>query len=144
MKKYLSRILCLLMALTLVFCFTACLSSGKDDDDGDKNEVSIFGQKDNDPIVGTYQFLKMTYGDQTITRATIEASANGRNVDDYFYLKINANGTGVLCSGDEPSEMEYDDTHIWPVEAPDEKAEYTFKNGKFTISADGYVFEFKK
>ncbi len=141
MKKYLSRILCLLLVLSVVFCFAACLSSSKDDDNDDK---SSSGKKDSNSIVGTYKFQEMSYGDRTITRADLEASADGRDVDEYFYLKVNSDGTALLCSGDEPSEMEYDDSYIWPVESPDEEAEYTFKNGKFTIEADGYIFVFKK
>jgi len=135
MKKYLSRILCLLMALALVFCFAACASD--DDDDGEKKSSS--GKTSS--VAGTYYFYEMTMDGETIDRDFFEEY--GRDYKE-IYLKLNADGTGTLNSGEGDQEMEWEDGSIWPTSDPDDVAEMTVSGGKITLESDGMVMVFKK
>ena len=136
MKK-LTKILCLLMAICMMLCFTAC-----DEDDDDK--------KSSKSIAGTYQFYEMTQDGETITKADLEEQleaagmADAIDMDEFCYLELNKDGTGTLILMGEEMEMEYDDEYIWPVDEADEKVEYTFKNGKLTMEQDGTELVFKK
>ena len=138
MKK-LTKILCLLMAICMMLCFTAC-----DEDDDDK--------KSSKSIAGTYQFYEMTQDGETINAAAMEeylemyAEYMGEDLDmdEFCSLKLNKDGTGTLIVMGEEMEMEYDDEYIWPEGEEDEKVEYTFKNGKLTMEQDGAELIFKK
>lgn len=137
MKK-LTKILCLLMALCMMLCFTAC-----DEDDDDKGSKSI---------AGTYQFYEMTQDGETIDAEAMEETlemyaeymGEDMTMEEFCSLKLNKDGTGTLVLMGEEMEMEYDDEYIWPVDEADEKVEYTFKNGKLTMAQDGAELIFKK
>ena len=87
MKK-LTKILCLLMALCMMLCFTAC-----DEDDDDKGSKSI---------AGTYQFYEMTQDGETITKADLEEQREAAGMadefdrDEFCYRELNKDGTGTL------------------------------------------------
>lgn len=134
MKKYLSKILCLLMALALVFCFAACVSESDDDDDGS-------GSTGGSSITGTYYIYEMEMNGTVYDRDWMEE--NGKDYKE-IYLKLKSNGTGVLNTGDEEEDMEWDEEYIWPEGNKDEAAEYTYSNGKLTLEADGIKMVFKK
>ena len=127
MKK-LTKILCLLMAICMMLCFTAC-----DEDDDKKSSKSM---------AGTYQFYEMTQDGETITKDDLAAYVD--DIDEFCYLELNKDGTGTLVLMGEEMEMEYDDEYIWPEGEEDEKVEYTFKNGKLTMEQDGPERVFKK
>lgn len=131
MKKFMRGMICLLLALCMMMCFAAC---DKDDDDDDK--------KSSKSVAGTYQFYEMTQDGVTYTADDIEEM--GMDLDEFCILELNKDGTGTLVMMGEEMEMEYDDDYIWPVDKEDEKVEYTYKSGKFTMEQDGAVLIFKK
>lgn len=142
MKKYLRSILCLVLALCMAMCFVAC--DEKDDDDDDKESSKS--------VAGTYQFYEMTQDGETITMADLEEQLEEYaeymeeeiDMDEFCTLILKKDGTGTLVLMGEEMEMEYDDECIWPVDEADDKVEYTFKNGKFTMEQDGMKLVFKK
>ena len=139
MKKFMRGMICLMLALCMVMCFAAC---EKDDDD----------KKSDKSVAGTYQFYEMTQDGETITMADLEEQLEQYaeymdeeiDMDEFCVLKLNKDGTGKLILMGEEMEMEYDDEYIWPVDDADEKVEYTFKSGKFTMEQDGMKLVFKK
>lgn len=136
MKKYLRGILCLVLALCMAMCFVACDDSDEDEDD----------------VVGTYYFYEMEQDGETITAADLEEQLESYaeymeeeiSMSDFFYMELKKNGTGVLCMMGEEMEMEWDEDFIWPEGEEDEKVEYTFKNGKFTMEQDDTKIVLKK
>ena len=142
MKKFLRSILCLVLALCMVMCFAACSDNDRDDDD----------EEEEDSIVGTYQFYEMTQDGETISRADLEEELEAYaeymeeeiDMDEFCYLKLKKDGTGMLCMMGEEMDMEYDDDYIWPVGEEDDKVEYTFRKGKITMEQDDSELIFKK
>ena len=137
MKKFMRGMICLMLALCMVMCFAAC---EKDEDD----------KKSSKSVAGTYQFYEMTQDGETITMADLEEQLDAAgmageiDMDEFCYLELDKDGTGILVLMGEEMEMEYDDEYIWPVDEADEKVEYTFKSGKLTMEQDGMKLVFKK
>ena len=115
MKKF----LCIALALMLVVARAACDS-------------------DSDSIVGKYYFQEMVLGENVTKRE--DAAAQGmteEQLDAILFFEITAEGKGILTSNGTTAEMEFDSNSIWPVEDPDEKAEFSLVNGVATIYLPG-------
>lgn len=129
MKKYLRSILCLLLALSVVFCFAAC--SDKDEDEDDDEEVTA---------AGNYVFQSMTSEGITVDADGLE-TALGLSADEVFII-LNKDGTGTLCFGDEVEELEWDEEEI--TDSTGEVFSYTLKDGLLTLESDDMEMTFKK
>lgn len=135
MKKYLRSILCLLMALSVVFCFAACSDNGKDDED------------DEDEIAGTYVFHSCTYDGETATVEDMEEMAEyyDLDLDEFLSLTLDEDGTGTITLMGEDEDIEWDeDGTMWPEGDEDDTVDFKVKNGKLTLEIEGYEYVFKK
>jgi len=132
MKKYLSRILCLLMALALVFCFAACVSD-KDSKEAEKGETES-------SVAGTYMLDSMEYEGEKMTAEDLE---NAGYVLEDFFIILNKDGTGTLCTDGSAEELEWNEDEIIDP-ATDEAYPYTLKGDKLTVEIEGAEMTFKK
>ena len=120
----LGRILvAVLLVLSLTLCLAAC---------GDKEKGSS--------IAGKYNFYSMTYDGETMTADDL--AELGTNVE--MYLRLNADGTGIMYSEGESVDMAYANGQIWSVDEPDEKVDFTVKGNTLTMEQEGMVMTFKK
>lgn len=132
MKKYLRSILCLLMALSVVFCFAACGGKNEDDEDEeDEEEVTI---------AGNYAFHSMTSEGITVDAEGLE-TAMGISADEVFII-LNKDGTGSLCFGTEVDEIEWNEEEI--TDSSGEAVSYTLEDDLLTLEVDGVEMTFKK
>lgn len=119
MKRTLSMILGLALIMGMLVCFSGC---------------TLF-------TAGKYYIYKMTMDGETITRDDMEDM--GVDYKD-FYLDLDSDGTGVLCSNGSEQDMEWDEDEIWPEGDKDEAAEYEVKGSKLILEQDGMEMVFKK
>ena len=131
MKKYLHSVLCLLLAVCIVMCFAAC---------DNKNDQTTKA------MAGTYKFQEMSRDGVTVTVEDLQEVAEyyELDMDEFCYLTLNEDGTGVLCLMGQAADMVYDDTCIWAVGEEGEKIEYAFENSTFTLEYSGAKLIFKK
>ena len=131
MKKFLRSILCLMLALSVVFCFAAC-SSTNDDDEEDEDDLS-----------GTYIVYKFTYDGESYTAAEMEDLLD-MDLEDVGCLELKKNGTGTLTIMEESQDIEWDEDKIWPEGDEDDCIYIDIDGDKITIEIDGDEMVFKK
>ena len=120
----LGRILvAVLLVLSLTLCLAAC---------GDKEKSG--------GIAGKYNFYSMSYEGETVTAKDLAALGEEMNM----YIRLNADGTGVMVTEGESEDMAYGNGKIWSVDEPDEKVDFTVKGNTLTMEQDGMVMTFKK
>jgi len=129
MKKYLRSILCLLMALSVVFCFAAC--SDKEDDEDEEDEGSS--------IAGTYVLDSMESDGEEMTAEDLEDVGIS---PEAFYIVLDEDGTGTSCIEGDEEEIEWDDEEL--TDSTGESVSYTVKGSKLTIEIEGMTMTFKK
>ena len=126
MKKILSSVLAILLIASLALGIAGCdlLSS----------------------VAGTYYFEEMTQDGETVAREDLEYAAelSGMDLNEFLYLQLNDDGTGVMSMMGEEMEMAYEDGKIWPVGDEDEKIPFTVKGNTLTIEQDDMKMVFKK
>lgn len=114
MKKFLSRILCAAMILSLALSLAAC------------------------GVSGTYILKEVSYGG-----ITMDAEEMGFDSEE-FYIELAANGTAVFCYGGEEEDMEWKDGEIWPEDDEDSKVDFEVEDGELTIEVEGVEMIFVK
>ena len=134
MKKILSIVLAILLIASLALGIAGCdlLSS----------VVPALGNS----VAGTYYFEEMTQDGETVAREDLEYAAelSGMDLNEFLYLQLNDDGTGVMSMMGEEMEMAYEDGKIWPVGDEDEKIPFTVKGNTLTIEQDDMKMVFKK
>ena len=131
------KILCIALALILMLSLSAC------------NVVGIFTRllmSSTESAVGTYRVTRMEMGGETLDRADIaeQIGVSEDELDDYILLVITEEGSALLTLAGIENEMSYDDSSIWPLEYPDEKADFSLRNGKAIIAPETYTLTFEK
>ncbi len=121
MKKVLSIVLTVALMLTLVACFAGC---------GKKGGIS-----------GKWKLDYMEQGEMKLSISDLE-KMSGEKVE--FYLELKADGTGVMNSMGEKTDMAYGDGQIWPAEDPSDKVPYKLSGNTLTLEQDGMKLVFKK
>lgn len=160
MKQFFSRILCLLLALSLIFCFAACSSkndqkekeekttqkSEKEEKEEEKEEEQEDEKKEETPapapeasVAGKYLLVEMTKDGTTMNRdVLVQAFAiQGMELDSVFYLELKEDGTAIFCVDSQAAEMKYEDGKLWTIEDPRDKVPFTLEDGKLTLEKDG-------
>lgn len=132
MKKTLRMILCLVLTLSLMTCFAACDLFGDDEGGSSKSGSSIAGK---------YEFYSMTMEGETITAEDLEDMGADPSA---MYIEINKDGTAILSTNGEETDMEWEDNMMWPADDEDDKAEFTVSGSKLTLEQDGMEMVFKK
>ncbi len=102
------KLFCVLLAVAMVLCLAAC------------------GSED---IVGTYEFQKVVINGEEYSAAE---SAEVFGVET-IVLEITGDGTAIMTVDGETEEMAFDAAHIWVVDVPEEKVEFSVKNGTATV-----------
>lgn len=131
------KILCIALALILMLSLSAC------------NVVGIFTRlltSSTESAVGTYRVTRMEMEGETLDRAAIaeQVGVSEDELDDYILLVITEEGSALLTLAGIENEMSYDDSSIWPLEYPDEKADFSLRNGKAIIAPETYTLTFEK
>lgn len=131
------KILCIALALILMLSLSAC------------NVVGIFTRlltSSTESAVGTYRVTRMEMDGETLDRAAIaeQVGVSEDELDDYILLVITEEGSALLTLAGIENEMSYDDSSIWPLEYPDEKADFSLRNGKAIIAPETYTLTFEK
>jgi hypothetical protein len=131
------KILCVALALVLMLCLSAC------------SVVGIFTRllmSSTESEVGTYRVTRMEMDGQSLDRAAIaqQIGVSEDELDDYILLVITEEGSALLTLAGIENEMGYDDSSIWPLEYPDEKADFSLRNGKAIIAPETYTLTFEK
>ena len=131
------KILCIALALILMLSLSAC------------NVVGIFTRlltSSTESAVGTYRVTRMEMDGETLDRAAIaeQVGVSEDELDDYILLVITEEGSALLTLAGIENEMSYDDSYIWPLEYPDEKADFSLRNGKAIIAPETYTLTFEK
>ena len=93
-------------------------------------------------LPGYYLMTELTIGNQSLDIKDFE-NAYEQTGKQLPFLLLNEDGTGVLYSGTTLQDMQWDETSIWPVDAPNEKVEYQLSQGILSIenSEMSMVFE---
>ena len=91
-------------------------------------------------LPGYYLLTKMTNGKQTIDVDDIFEMA-GR---DPIFILIYEDGTAVLNFSTGLQDMLWDETHIYPKDAVNEKAEYKLEGDALTLEAEGLTMIFER
>ena len=114
MKKLISRVLCAIMLVAILFTFAAC------------------------GVSGTYVLKKVSYGG-----ISMDADSVGFDAEE-FYIELSANGKAVFCYNGEEADMEWKDGEIWPVDEEDSKADFEIEDGELTIEIEDVEMIFVK
>ena len=122
MKNSVKRGICLVLALVLVLCLTACGG-----------------------IAGRYKLTSAESDGMVLEGESLQSvlSMAGMTADD-MYIELREDGTGTMSVMGEVAEMCYGNGQIWPVEEPDEKVPFTVSGDKLTIEIDGAKMVFEK
>lgn len=62
---------------------------------------------------------------------------------DEMYIMLRSDGTGQVDFMGNFSDICYDDTAYWPVDAPEERTEYTLEGNLLTIQVDEAIYTFE-
>jgi len=95
-------------------------------------------KKSSSSMAGTYKLVEMKEGSTKITADLLKAAGIE------YTLEVKADKTAVFTMGTEKQKMKYDDEYFWPADDKDQKASYTYKDGKITIKADSTSMVFEK
>lgn len=120
------KVLCLLLALSLLACFAAC---------AEKEEAGE-----------VYYLYELTDGNETISASQLaaEMQAEGLILNEMYYLRLYENGSGVMCSNGEEIQIKRDTTHIWPVNDENAKMPFTREGDMLTLQDGDVTIVFKK
>lgn len=125
MKTKMNKVLAVAMALIMVLALAACgggSGSGKA------------------AVVGTYTLYEMTTDGETIDNDLVKSLG----MEEMFSLEMKADGTGILSmEGEDDSSITWDDKKIKDSSTGDE-FDYTYQDGKLTMSDDDNVLVFQK
>lgn len=93
-------------------------------------------------LPGYYIMTELTMGEQSLNISDFEENYEAVGMELPFLL-VNEDGTAVLYSGTGIEDMQWDETSIWPVDAPNEKVEYQLSGGILIIenAEMGMTFE---
>ena len=115
------KVLLSLFIVACVFVVTGC---------GSKKSASM--------TTGTYKLVEMKQGETKISADLLKAAG----VE--YTLTIKDGNKAVLDMGTEKENLEYNDKYFYPSDDKDQKASYTYKDGKITIEADSTSMTFEK
>ncbi|MBE6980761.1 MAG: hypothetical protein E7437_00380 [Ruminococcaceae bacterium] len=127
MKKTLKLALCLVLVLCTCLCMVAC------------------GGDDEGSIAGKYVIYSMDDGSQTIKGDDLNTILSAMGLtNESMYIELNADGTAEMSVFGETAEMAYAAGKIWPVDEPDDKADFSVKDSKLTIEIEDTTMVFTK
>lgn len=153
MKKFLSSLLCLLLALSMVLCFAACASEKKDDEKEEEKTSAEEKEEETpedddetdavvDPKVGTYELYAMGTEDEMTTAEDIMKEANVTTLEGFFGLEMKADGTGVVTLMGESDNITWNATQL--IDSDGASVEYEFENDMLAFEIEGVIFAFIK
>ena len=124
MKK-IAKLLCMVMALCLVFCLSACGDKAEDSNDVSTSTATI------------YYLSGCRYDQEVYTLDQLEIGD-----PEMCYIYFATDGTGILCIDGWETFFEYADGQLWDEIDPDTKCNYTVEGDALTLEQDGYVLVF--
>ncbi|MBR3153156.1 MAG: hypothetical protein IKF52_06135 [Clostridia bacterium] len=107
----------------------------KDDKDSGSSKSS---KNDLKEVVGKYDLIEMSEGDETYTESDLETL---KTMGLSITMELKDDGTGVMTMYGEDEEFEYDEKNIT---VNGVKTEYKYKDGKLTVEEDDTKMVFEK
>lgn len=98
-------------------------------------------------VAGRYELYSLSDGSATYEGATllmIVQALEMDTLDEYMYLELFEDGTGLLVPMGIEGPIEYNETQLWPKDEPSNTIDYTYADGKLTFTLDGNTFVFQK
>ena len=132
MKKSFRTILCLLLVLGSLLCLCAC---GSGDAPADDSSVKQYA-------TGRYEIQSIQWDDGT--EASGELLENSLEMMGDTYLELYSDNTALLCLLGQRADMEFSESQIWRAGNNALTYEFSVKDGKATLYAEGTTYIFVK
>ena len=137
MKKLFKSAFCILLALTFVFCLTAC--GGETDTEASSADTSDAIRQN---AVGRYELEKIEWTTGTVASGDIIASTESAMGD--MYLELFSDGTATLSLYGQMHDMEFTKTEMHEPDNKHNTYEFSVADGKAVLKNADAVYTFVK
>lgn len=130
MKK---SIVCLILILSVLFCFAACESDAAPA----TTEAPI-----KQYITGRYELEKIEYANGTVS--TGEVLQSSEEIMGNMYVELFSDGTAQLALLGQIHDMEFSEDQMWQIGYTNHTYDFSVSNGKVILKRDGDTYTFVK
>ena len=134
MKNTMKTIICLIMVVGVIICFSACGTNEKTD----ATNAPVVKQY----VTGRYELENIEYENGTISSGEVLKQAE--DVMGDMYVELFNDGTAQLSLFGQIKDMEFSDDKMWQIDMSSVSYEFSVKNGKVTLEKDGDTYIFVK
>lgn len=134
MNKTLKTVLCLVLVLGSLLCLSAC--------GGETSSAPTEPTPVKLHLTGRYEIESIEWASGTVSSGEILEEALDAMGD--MYVELYSDGTAQLCMYGSISDMEFNETEIWNMDADYIKYEISINDGKLTLKDGEDIFNFVK